>query len=199
MGGTQIQRQVAWTQSPPPFPLSWAAFLCFFKDIHVFLRKESQKRLFPVVSPIPPTIQERMIWGLAGRTPLQLSRPPGRHSSPSGLPRVYTFISSCAGLHGCCRVSLAAASAGTSGAAWGAPSVAPLAVAQGSGCALQQLQLGGPAVVAHGLRCSGHVRPSQPRSQATSPELVSGFSPPSQWEAASSRQHTDLPALLDRL
>ena len=113
MGGTQIQRQVAWTQSPPPFPLSWAAFLCFFKDLHVFLRKESQKRLFPVVSPIPPTIQERMIWGLAGRTPLQLSRLPGRHSSPSGLPRVYTFISSCAGLHGCCRVSLAAASAGT--------------------------------------------------------------------------------------
>lgn len=135
-----------------------------------------------MVSPIPPTIQERMIWGLAGRTPLQLSRPPGRHSSPSGLPRVYTFISGCAALHGCCGVSLAAESAGTSGAARGAPSVAPLAVAQGSGRALQQWQLGGPAVVAHGLRCSGRVRPSQPRSQAASPELVSGFSPPSQRE-----------------
>ena len=112
-----------------------------------------------MVSPKPPTIQERMILGLAGRTPLQLGCPPDIRSSPSAAStrvQVYFWLcwssrllrdfSSCGEwrwLWSCCAgFSLS-----------GLPAMAHGFWVRG----LQQLQLSGPAVPAPApeLRPSG--------------------------------------------
>ena len=74
---------------PRAHPLFPYPGLLFFVSLrtYCFLKERKSKELLPVVSSIPSSIQERMIWGLAGRTPLRLSRPPVLHSSPSAASR----------------------------------------------------------------------------------------------------------------